>query len=165
MRRSLAVGVVLCLAIVCIGWAAGEKQESAAELFKVLAYPEAERFDDSPGGPGIYQARYTTPHGPKKVAAWYRKAIDYEGADGSETGASVLLVNPIRDPDSGYRGSAQYVTLQPGKKPGEIGKARPLYETVLVKRTLTAVSVIVISRGHDEDRTYVTLTVINNVDK
>ena len=96
------------------------------------------------------------------MSKWYRKALDYEGADHTASAGSGVLFNPIRDPDSGYRASVQYVTRAPGKKPGDFGDPRPVYETVIVKRTLSAVAVVVISRGKDEGRTYITLTIIDN---
>lgn len=159
--RALA----LALGIIAFGTIVSVADESLDDRLQALAYPKAERYDDSPGGGGIRHARYATPDKPSAVGRWYRKALDYAGPDGSETGASEVLFNPIRDSDSGYRASVQYITRKPGKGPGEIGEPRPVQEILLVKRTLSAVSIVVISRGEEEDRTFITLTLIDNVGK
>lgn len=160
-------GVVLlaCLVVLPAGVAEGRKTVSVDDLVKSLSYPGAERYDDSPGGGGIRHARYATKDRTADVSKWYRKALDYDGADHSASAGSAVLFNPIRDRDSGYRASVQYVTRAPGKKPGDFGTPRPVYESVVVKRTLSAIAVVVISRGKDEDRTYITLTVIDNAGK
>jgi hypothetical protein len=129
------------------------KEKSAKELAREFVYPGAEKFDEDREGARMYQAKFTTPDAPGKVAAWYGETLGFGGREG-------IAFNPGQQP--GIRLSVADDSRQPGKDQRSLGDLRPLALQVLVKKTNDVVVVAVVSRGKDEKRTHIALTFLDN---
>jgi hypothetical protein len=66
----LLVGGVLLFSGLRISADEKPKEKSAKELAKEFAYPGAEKFGEDREGARMYQAKFTTPDAPGKVADW-----------------------------------------------------------------------------------------------
>jgi hypothetical protein len=140
--------------------ASGEKPQAgkgAKELAADFIYPGAERLATaaSPAdeGPGIFAAKYTTPDGPEKVLAWYRKQMGIPPGEG-------IGVNPGNRP--GVRQAWLNDSRQPGKKGQVIGDTRSVSLVVLLKKTNDFTVNVVVSRTADEAVTHIVVTLVDN---
>jgi hypothetical protein len=132
------------------------KEKPAKELSKEFVYPGAEKLGEDREGARMYQAKFTTPDDPGKVAAWYGKTLGFQGREG-------ISFNPGNRP--GIRLSVADDSRRPGKDERAVGEPRPLSLQVLVKKTNDIVVVAVVSRGNDEKLTHVALTFMDNKDQ
>jgi hypothetical protein len=129
------------------------KGKAARERAQEFVYPGAEKLGEDREGASMYQAKFTTPDTPTKVAVWYGKTLGFQGREG-------IAFNLGQQP--GIRLSVVDDSQQPGKNAQAVGEPRPVTLHVLVKKTNDIVVVAVVSRGQDEKQTHVALTFIDN---
>jgi hypothetical protein len=132
------------------------KEKTGKERVKEFVYPGVEKLGKESKGAGMYQAKFTTPDDAGKVADWYRKALGFH----DEKGIIVHEELSFKQPD--LRLSMIDDSRQPGSGARADGEPRPLTLRVLVKKTADILVVAVVSRGKDEKRTHVALTLMGN---
>lgn len=152
------------LLVAVLGWVvwpasnwgvAGDKEEktpSAKESASKLIYPGARRFWDEYSGAGIYTARYTSNDDFRKVAAWYKAKIEFDGVEGISINRGMV---------AGIRTSVIDNSRQPGPSDREQGEKRPVEVIVCFRKTDEWIINAVLTREKTERETHIVLTVMN----